>query len=270
MSNNHNEVYALRFATRPECRASEVFYRFDLYGVPDFEIGMDYFFWLIRSRDRLIVVDCAFGEEIAKQRNRIHKTKPTELLARMGVDPAMVDDLVITHMHFDHSGNIDMFPNATVHIARAEYEYWSGPYGHYPAFSWPISHDEVDQLAALERRNRLRLIEDRAEIAPGVDVVCFPGHTPGQLVTNVTTPTGLVVLASDALHYRDEIDEERPFYLFTDLEKMLGSYDALRELSRQPHVDVIPGHDPAVSANYVEVANECFSLTQRRDVPPAT
>ncbi|MDA6565688.1 hypothetical protein OSK93_23540, partial [Escherichia coli] len=80
MSDTSTEVYALRYATRPNCMTSEAFYRHDLYGETDTPVGMDYFFWLIRSQGQTVVVDCGFNENVGPTRNRWISTTPSELL----------------------------------------------------------------------------------------------------------------------------------------------------------------------------------------------
>jgi glyoxylase-like metal-dependent hydrolase (beta-lactamase superfamily II) len=262
----NTEVYALRYASRPEALASENFYQHGLYGEPDAAIGMDYFFWLIRTGGKHVVVDCGFGEDLGPTRNRWFSTPPSTLLARMGVDPATVDHVVLSHMHFDHVGNTHLFPNATFHMARAEVEYWAGRHRDVPAFSWPVEDREVRRIEQLYEEERLRFVEDSAELgSTGIRVDRYPGHTPGSLVTTVDHGAGTVVLASDAMHYLDETRLNRPFCLFTDLATMLDSYAALRELGTRPGVDVVPGHDPAVTAGYVEVAQDCLDLTHKKE-----
>ncbi|EHI39502.1 hypothetical protein OPAG_01753 [Rhodococcus opacus PD630] len=262
MSDTSTEVYALRYATRPNCMTSEAFYRHDLYGETDTPVGMDYFFWLIRSQGQTVVVDCGFNENVGPTRNRWISTTPSELLSRMGVDPKAVDHVVLSHMHFDHVGNTHLFPNATFHMSRAEYEYWTGRHRDVPAFSWPVESDEVRLLESLRREERLELVDESGEVGTsGARITRYAGHTPGQVVTDIDIDHKKVLLAADAVHYYDEIRRKRPFYLFTDLEQMLDSYDSLRLLDERPDVDVIPGHDPAVSAGYVEVDKDCFDLT---------
>jgi len=265
MDGEITEVYALRYAARPGLTASEAFHMYGLYGESDVAVGMDYFFWLIRSRTRTIVVDCGYSETTALKRDRRVDTAPRELLARMGVDPAAVDDVVLTHMHFDHVGNTDLFPNAAFHMARAEFAYWTGRHRDRPAFSWPVEPAEVRAVEALEREGRLHLLGDSAEVAPGVRATRFPGHTPGQLVTEVAVGGKRIVLASDAIHLYDEIRRDRPFFIFTDIAAMFDSYQALRELDARADTEVIAGHDPAVAAGYAEVAENCFDLTRPWD-----
>ncbi|MEI9985209.1 MAG: MBL fold metallo-hydrolase [Aliidongia sp.] len=92
------EVFALRYATR-EARRSEHFIGGDPHDAP---MPMDYFVWLIRGAGRVIAVDCGFTAEVAAQRGRNFLRCPVDALALLGVEAGAVQDLVLTHLHYDH------------------------------------------------------------------------------------------------------------------------------------------------------------------------
>ncbi len=120
-------------------------------------------------------------------------------------------------------------------------------------------------MEELARQGRLVQVASGVEIAPGIVVEEFSGHTPGQLVTRIAATDRQVVLASDALHFYDEMDRDRPALLFTDMERLLDSYAALLKLDAQPDTYMIPGHDPVVAHEYVEVKPDVFDLLRRRE-----
>ena len=262
MNESEYEVFALRYAYRNDNNASSTFYRFELYKEPEKQYPVDYFFWVVRGEHRTVLVDCGYTRARALERGRTLTASPTELMARIGVDPESVDHVVLSHMHWDHTGNVGLFPNATFSLARREFEFWTGPYADRPCLALALGDPELEAVKKLEQQGRLFLIEeDTHELYPGIRLITSPGHTPGQLITDVTTPTGSVVLASDALHYSDEMSLDRPFHVFTDLEGMYRTYGLLRSLSARPGTSVIPGHDPAVTAAFAEVAENCLDLT---------
>lgn len=258
------EVHALRYASRSNTTASGTYYRHDLYGEADEQVTTGYYFWLVRNGDRTVLVDCGYSEEKAAERGRAFTTLPLELLARLDVRAEDVDHVVLTHMHFDHVGNTGLFPNATFSIARAELDFWDGPYGSRPTIGWAIEPTELRAVQQLGREGRLLLTDGRAdELFPGIRLTALPGHTPGQLIVEVDTASGPVVLASDALHYYDGLELDRPFHIFTDLVGVYRGYDALRDLAARPGTTVVPGHDPAVMRMFETVAPECVDLTRR-------
>ena len=101
-------------------RASELFFRYALYGVEDRPLGMDCYFWLIRSSGRVWLVDCGWNRErgLGRAGGRfrhvaIEENDPLELLSRLDVPASGVDHIIVSHMHLDHIGNLGLFPNAT-------------------------------------------------------------------------------------------------------------------------------------------------------------
>jgi glyoxylase-like metal-dependent hydrolase (beta-lactamase superfamily II) len=257
------EVYALRYATSSSPKAQK-FHRYSDHGEPDGDdpYGMDFFFWLVRDAERTILVDCGFAAD-HDYPGYPQDTDPVELLARMDVTPDQVDHVVLTHLHFDHIGNVGLFPNATFSVARAEFEFWTGRYGRKPHVGIGGLPREIAAVEALRGQDRLWFLDGEDKLAPGVTLLPVRGHTPGQLITTVDTGAGQIVLASDAAHFYVEFERDRPFWLFVDLEGMFRTYEVLRELAERPDTVVVPGHDPAVATRYVEVAKNCFDLTVR-------
>ena len=259
------EIYALRFATRESTKSQE-FFRYEVYRSPDSFQRLDYFFWLVKNDTFTVLVDCGFNRERGLTKGRPQETSPLALLERMGVAPSDVDFVIITHMHYDHVGNVDLFPNAVVILARDEYEFWAGPYGSREIMRSIVFPEEVSLVQDIERQGRLRLIGDSTEVVPGVLARKLGGHTPGQVIVEVQSPSESIVLASDAAHYYEEIELDRPYKLYDDIGKMYGALDALRELARRPNTTVVAGHDPRVTEMFHAVEPNCFDLTARRKI----
>ncbi|HSN13358.1 MAG TPA: N-acyl homoserine lactonase family protein [Anaeromyxobacteraceae bacterium] len=239
-----HEVYAIRYAVH-ERRAGENFH----LRVVDRPMPMDYFVWLVRGGGRTLVVDTGFGEEAADRRQRRLLRSPVEGLRALGVEAATVEDVVLTHLHYDHAGNLGAFEKARFHLQAAEMTYASGPaMAHAPlggAF-------DAEDVAAMVRRvfaGRVRFHDGDTALFPGVTLHRIGGHTRGLQAVSVTTARGLVVLASDASHYWANLTERNPFPIFVDLEAMMTGWDRLRALA--PSLDhLVPGHDPAVLARF--------------------
>jgi glyoxylase-like metal-dependent hydrolase (beta-lactamase superfamily II) len=253
------EVYQLRYAHRASTRRHE-FFRDEIYGGPDGELGMDYSFWLVRNRSRTLLVDCGFDRERAAAKGRFQDTPPAELLARVGAAPADVDHVVLSHMHYDHVGNVGLFPNATFSMAREELEYWRGPYGNRELMRFLVEPEELRLVQHLDEQERLHLIDGSEELFPGLVATRLGGHTPGQLIVEATTSRGPLVLASDAMHYYEEIELDRPYNLFNDLADMYRGYDVLRDLDSREGTTVVAGHDPRVRSMFPEVEDNCTDL----------
>ena len=77
----------------------------------------------------------------------------------------------------------------------------------------------------------MRRLEGGEEIAEGVHAVFLGGHSPGQIALGIDARGGCVVLASDAVHFYEELERDRPFGVIANLAEMYEGYDTLRELA---------------------------------------
>jgi glyoxylase-like metal-dependent hydrolase (beta-lactamase superfamily II) len=250
------EVLAVRYGTRT-ARKAETYLNYHVYGEPDADLPMDYFFWVVRDGTRTVVVDCGFGAEAGARRGRTQLVDPAAALTALGVEPAEVEQLVVTHAHYDHIGNLHRFPNAEIVIARREYEFWTGPYAGRLQFAHSTEAVELERLAEAGRQGRLRLVEQTLDLAPGIELVVVGGHTPGQMIAQVAVEhddggRGAVVLAADALHFYEELERDRPFFVVADLADMYRGFDVLREMCEDPGRLLVAGHDAEVPRRFAD------------------
>src|SRR5262245_31912486 len=112
MSTPNYEIHAVRYAEL-ERRASENFLGGDPHDGP---MPMDFFGWAVVRGGRTFVVDTGFSERDGQKRGRKLLRTPPDGLRAVGIDPDTVKDVIVTHMHYDHAGNIERFPNAKFHV----------------------------------------------------------------------------------------------------------------------------------------------------------
>jgi glyoxylase-like metal-dependent hydrolase (beta-lactamase superfamily II) len=228
----------------------------------DAPVRMDFFLWTITGGERAIVVDTGFDPSVAERRRRTCLAAPRSLLARVGVEPATVETVVLTHLHYDHTGNVDAFPHASFHVHRRELEFWHSADAKRPESAAVAEPRELAAIDAAVDAGRVREIENDRLIAPGVLALWTGGHAPGQLIIVVRSGNALVVVASDALHFYEELDGGPNFAIFSDLEEMNEGYELLRELARRGAV-VVPGHDPLVLDRFPRLEGELSELGVR-------
>jgi hypothetical protein len=138
----HFEVYAIRYATR-EARSGEHFYGGDPH---DALMPMDYFVWAAVSAEHTVVVDAGFTAEVAAKRGREYLRCPTEGLREIGVDCERVSWVILTHLHYDHVGNLEKFPEATFVVQEEEMAFWTGRYAGREHFRHTVEMKDVIQL----------------------------------------------------------------------------------------------------------------------------
>ena len=240
------EIFALRYATMQNRTRRENFISHDPH---DDNMPMDYFVWVIRDGERVILVDTGFNARQATERGRNLLRCPITALAILCIDPAQIEDVVLTHLHYDHAGNIDLLPNARFHIQDDEVDYACGR--HMCAGLFRHAYDVEDVVTLIRRvyANRVSFHDGAYTLAPGIEVVKIGGHTKGLQSLRVHTARGWVVLTSDASHYYDNMDKPSPFPIVFHLGDMLAGYDTLRALADSP-AHLVPGHDPLVRERY--------------------
>ena len=254
------EVYALKYAHHDR-RASENFIGGDPH---DGAMPLDYFVWLVRGEGREIVVDTGFSAAMARKRGRLHLRCPSEALRLMDVDATKVKDVVITHLHYDHVGNFELFPSATLHLQELEMHYATGRYMCSECFRGAF---EAEDVAGVVRRlydGRVRFHDGESQLFPGISLHLIGGHTMGLQVMRVATRRGNLVLASDASHFYANMEQARPFPIVWSVADMIDGYSRLRALAESP-AHIIPGHDPLVMERYPAASAELQGIVARLD-----
>jgi glyoxylase-like metal-dependent hydrolase (beta-lactamase superfamily II) len=238
------EVVIVRYGTRRTVR-SDVFLNYAVYGIDDAPIDMDYYVWVIRNAHRTILVDTGYSVAGGAARRRIPLITPPEAWRRLGIDLDSEITVVLTHAHYDHAGNLAELPAARIIVARNEIDFWLGPIASRAQFRHSTDSADLAALAIAREQGRVVTFEGSMLIAPGVTVIEVGGHTPGQAVVLVQTETGPALLASDAVHYYDELTSDMPFTHVADLPQMYRTFDLITAMCETGEVaHLIAGHDP--------------------------
>ena len=240
------EVFALRYATMDKRTRRDNFITHDPHDEP---MPMDYFVWVIRDASRVVLVDTGFNARQAAERGRTLLRCPIGSLALLGITPEQVDDVVLTHLHYDHAGNIDLLPRARFHIQEDEVNYACGRHMCQGLFRHAYDVEDVVDLVRRVYANRVSFYDGAHTLAPGIELVKIGGHTKGLQSVRVHTARGWVVLTSDASHYYENMEKPSPFPIVFHLGDMLAGYATLRNLADSPD-HLVPGHDPLVRKIY--------------------
>jgi hypothetical protein len=168
------EVYALRYATHE--RAVRDNFLMPPTDPHDASMPMDYFVWLLRTADQEIVVDTGFGVAVAQQRGRRITRGVAESLQAMGTDAGAVRDVIITHLHYDHAGNLELFPAATFHLQDREMAFATGRHMCSGCLRYAFEVEDVIAIVRAVYADRVMFHDGDDEVASGVSVHRVGGH----------------------------------------------------------------------------------------------
>jgi len=187
--------------------------------------------WLLQDGERRVLVDAGPPSYIPL----IH-----EGLARHGLTPDDITDVLVTHLHWDHVANVTMFPRATTWVGEEELAW---------ALDQPAGTPFVADLHAQELRRRTEGVErirPGREILPGIHAVAGPGHTPHHLAFLLERRPTPIVFAGDAVKNVAELSTLRAASTM-DAAASSATIDRLRSLMRDTGAAMVPGHDVELS-----------------------
>jgi len=176
---------------------------------------------LIRGRNNILV-------DVAHCGRRRHLINA---LASRGLTPDDIQIVVLTHAHWDHSQNVDMFPHARFMIHPAELEYAKSP----RKDDWATPRYFPATLQGLN----VQPVVEGTEIEPGVRIIETPGHTRGHISVAVDTPDGVAVIAGDSFPDAGAVHRGQPYLVFWSQRDARASVQKIMKLGNI----IYPGHD---------------------------
>jgi len=257
------EIYAIKYGDHHRL-AGENFIGGDPHNGP---MPIDYFIWAIKGADTTWIVDTGFDAAAGERRQRRTLRCPSEALKPLEIDPDRVEDVIITHMHWDHCGNHRLFERARFHVQDKEMFFATGRCMCHQPLRYAFDVDDVVQMVRRVYDGRIAFHDGDEELAPGISVHFVGGHTMGLQMVRVWTKRGWVVLASDASHYYANMEQARPFPIVYNVADMLAGHKRAYALASSPR-HVIPGHDPLVLKRYPAPHPELAGIVARLDVEP--
>ena len=239
------ELYAIRYGHHDRT-ATHNFIGGDPHDGP---MPLDYFVWAIVGETRSFVFDTGFDGATAARPNRTLVRPVGDGLRMIGLAPDTVEDVILSHMHFDHCGNHALFPNARYHLQDAEMAYCTGRCMCHAFLRGPYESADVTDMVGKVFAGRVRFHDGESEIAPNLTVHRVGGHSRGLQMIRVLTRRGWVVLGSDAAHFYANFEQRRPFPVLDSAAEMLAGYETMYRLASSPD-HIVPGHAPLVLDHY--------------------
>lgn len=258
------EVFAIHYARHAGRSDADNF----LGASPDTP-GSDlaYYVWVARRSDRVFVIDTGFGPQAAAQRGRDLFEAPAQRLRRLGIEPASVEDVILTHLHYDHAGTLDAFPGARFHVQDHEASFATGRCMCHGVLRHAYDVEDIVSFVRALYGGRVVYHNGSADLVPGLSVHRVGGHTAGLQVVRVWTRRGWVVLSSDAAHLFANLDRRTPFPIVHDVGAMMEGYRMLHELA-DSRDHIVVGHDPSVMMIYRPPSAALEAVAVRLDECP--
>jgi glyoxylase-like metal-dependent hydrolase (beta-lactamase superfamily II) len=175
----------------------------DAYQTTDVDASVNAY--LIRAGDRLVLMDAGTGELYGPTLNKLEAS-----LKGVGVTPDQITDILITHIHTDHTGGLMdgkrmVFPNATVHIEQKEVAYWLNAQNRAKAPEAAKKYfDEASaKVQPYVDAGRVSTFAGATEVLPGIKAIPAPGHTPGHTFYSLESKGQKLVFWGDLVHVAD-------------------------------------------------------------------
>lgn len=257
------EAYAICYA-RHNRRAGENFIGGDPHDEP---MPLNYYVWVLRNGARTVVVDTGFDQRGADLRGRTITRPVAEGLEALGIARDTVEDVIVTHMHYDHVGNHGLLPNARFHLQDREMAYATGRCMCHKMTNHSFELEDVVRMVRRVYGGRVRFHDGDAELFPGIRLHLVGGHSRGLQCVSVKTARGPVVLASDTAHHFAHIRQARVFPTVDSVPDVLEGYETLKRLGGG--LDrIVPGHDPLVTKLYPAASPATEGWIVRLDKAP--
>ena len=207
----------------------------DTYAYSGLTLQLTYSCYVVRHGDDYLVWDTGFAPGLPTS----PKNTLVELLGQLGVTPAQVKFVGISHYHGDHTGQVSQLPQSTLLIGKGDWDALTDPKMAATANPVSFAHwisggGKVEPLAG-----------DRDVFGDGsVIVLNTPGHTPGHHSLLVKLAgMGPVLITGDVAHFRENLESRGVPTFNTDRAASLASLDRFRAIATNLRATVIIQHD---------------------------
>lgn len=252
------EVYAVRFATLASFPVSSLVAGADRSR----RIDIAMMIWVLKGADgRIAIVDTGFHrEQYFRQFTVRDYITPSDAIAPLGLKAGDVTDILLSHMHWDHAGGIDLFPSARVWIQKDEYDYYTGDAWQSRATHGGIDPDDVLELVKRNTQGKVSFVRgDDDTSLSGLMFGVGGKHTWASQFITVQTRTSTVVIASDNMYLYENLDAHAPIAQTLDAASNLRTQDRMRSLASNASL-LVPGHDPAVFTRFPKISDRIVRI----------
>src|ERR1700722_6524836 len=192
------KVYAIRFAAMAHPTAISAWAD---KGPDKDSVNIDFSIWLIKGDNgKNILLDAGFRNDIgeAKEFEVAGYVRPDSALAKVGLKPGDITDIILSHPHWDNIDGVGLFPNAHLWIQKEDYNYFVGAAWATDSTSGGFDKRDVRMMVELNMAGKVTLVDgDNKEVIPGIKVYTGSRHTFNSQFAVVRSGEKKIILASD-------------------------------------------------------------------------
>lgn len=227
------EVYALKYGD--SLYHSRNIYYEDPFNEP---IPFAWMFYVIKYKDKIILIDTGFEEEKYIKSFNIDYRNPLDILKRLNIEPEKVTDVIITHSHFDHIGNVDKFTKAKIYIQEEELEH----------FKKNLKNQEI---LSFFKSNKIISFKNDYKLYNFFEIKKIGGHTIGSLVVSFDYNNKKYIITGDECYLIDNC-KGNPIGIFYNIKK---NKDFIEWINSVENKVILPLHDNKIFDEYPVVGD---------------
>jgi len=233
MKKNNLELYAIRYGQ--SLFPSKHIFKNDPYQK---NLEFIWLFYLIRYQDKLILTDTGFSETGYIRRFDLEYTDPLDLLKTLDISPQDITDIILTHTHFDHVGNVHKFNNARIIIQKDELDHYISK-----------ASNRV-QAHHLKTNSCVMTFENEYLLYDRIRIIRTGGHTIGSSIIRFTNKRQEYIIAGDEFYFLENLEKGIPSGITFSLQKNRALLEQLTNLlsDSNPSPVILTFHDPRLIA----------------------
>ncbi len=222
--------------------------------------AFSWYAWLIIGHQKRILIDTGFGDKETANKWKIKNFKPVnEIIKEAGISSESITDVVLTHLHWDHAGNIKPYQNARIHINSEEWNWAKSRVNEKQPERSGVRHSDLKQIELYRQKNQVHMLSNETEIFPGISTKVGGAHTGGIMWLTVKTNNHIVVLASDNAFLYENLETLTPIGQTASPDADLAVLTRITESATHSRL-IVPGHDPLVAKKFTVVAPHMFEI----------